>query len=371
LSDQYVKNTQTFVPEKEMPNITLSSRSRAIFATLAVATGLSALAGCGGGGGAAGLGSTPFATAPIVSVPSTSPTTSKAAALSFGASGIRGYLPITIQVGATGKVSYQPIDANSGLTFSGDSNEAVTLTAPAGYADRQFVKWQQGGQDVSTQPTMTFTPASLVGSGPVTAVYQAKAATDGAFTPNFSKPGFPTWDHMPVRIFVDNTVSPGSVADISIRNGLNRWVLASGGLISLAFATDATTADVTIGFGGTPTGLAALTNAWWNGANHLTKATVALNPPVLGPNQILNQNLDTIVAHEFGHALGLISDSDFNAGHSTDPADTMYPTGNTAIGLISARDINTVATSYVNLFTGGRSAPTGGGTGEIHHAQVN
>ena len=355
--------------------------------------GAISLTGCGGGGApGSGSGTTPFSlpsaatqsaapavvttAAPFaVTAPAPVAPVSKSVTLSCGASGTRGYLPVMIQAGSNAPTTYQALDGNNGVTLTTDSTTSIQVSAPATYADRQFVAWQQGTQQVSTNPVLTVTPASLTGTGPLVAVYASAVSTAGAFTPNFSRPNFPSWAHFPVRVYLDSSVIPGSTKDTSIRNGLNRWVSATGGLVAYEIARDAAQSDVQIGFGATPAGLAALTNAAWDGNNHMTSAQVTLNPPVLGQNQTTTQNLDTIMAHEFGHVLGLIAENDPTAGHSSDANDTMFPTGNSQVGLITQRDIDTIAGNYLGLFTGARSVPMGvSGFGDkapaVHHATI-
>ena len=152
-------------------------------------------------------------------------------------------------------------------------------------------------------------------------------------------------------------------------------------MISYTLVSDASQADITIGFGTPPSGLAGVTAASWDGDDHLVSAAITISPAALTGTPATIQDLNTIAAHEFGHSLGLVSDSDGTAGHSTDPNDTMYPTGNAQIGLISARDINTVATNYLSRFgeseTRGVKAAQGAtrsaksASGTLHHATID
>lgn len=59
---------------------------------------------------------------------------------------------------------------------------------------------------------------------------------------------------------------------------------------------------------------------------------------VFNAHEISEQDLSTIIRHEFGHALGL--------GHSTDPADLMYPTITTMVPYISECDYAALVSTY-------------------------
>ncbi|NDB33228.1 MAG: peptidase M10A and M12B matrixin and adamalysin [Nitrososphaeria archaeon] len=62
------------------------------------------------------------------------------------------------------------------------------------------------------------------------------------------------------------------------------------------------------------------------------------NITIFDAHEVSDQNLGTIVRHEFGHALGL--------GHSTDPTDLMFPTVTTAIPYVSECDYAALVSIY-------------------------
>ena len=62
------------------------------------------------------------------------------------------------------------------------------------------------------------------------------------------------------------------------------------------------------------------------------------NITIFNAHEISEQAINTITRHEFGHALGL--------GHSTDPADLMYPTITTAMPYISECDRAALVSIY-------------------------
>ena len=273
-------------------------------------------------------------------------------------SGTRGNVPLTYQIG-TGRAVYGVVAATAGQTTTADWLASYQVTAPDGYGDRQFSKWQRDGQDVGTSATLTFTPFDLPGVGPLTAVYTTRAASGvDSFAPNYSQPNFPHWKQFPVRIYFDSTATAASQAQVT--KGIDRWVLASGGAISYTLVSSPAQADITVGFGSTASGLAGICDTTWNGLNEMTSAKITLNPPTTGLFQTTTQNLETIACHEFGHAFGLTG-VDTNAGHSTDSSDTMYVTGNSQVGVITARDMNTMSNAYPTVFGAavGRAARVG------------
>ena len=273
-------------------------------------------------------------------------------------SGTRGDVPLTYQIG-TGRAVYETVAATSGQATNADWLASYQVTAPDGYGDRQFSRWQRDGQDVGTSATLTFTPFDLPGGGPLTAVYTTRAASGvDSFAPNYSQPNFPHWKQFPVRIYFDSTAT--RVTQAQVTKGIDRWVTASGGAISYTLVSDPTQADITVGFGSTASGLAGICDTTWNGLNEMTSAKIILNPPTTGLFQTTTQNLETIACHEFGHAFGLTG-VDTNAGHSADATDTMFITGNSQVGVITARDMNTISNAYPTLFGAaiGRAARVG------------
>jgi hypothetical protein len=297
---------------------------------------LSLVAGCGGGGGGATGGGNAM---------------SRNVDITVTASGVRGYVPIQVR---GGNVSDRPTAVgDSTLSVSARADRNVQISAPDGYADRQFIAWRQGGQDIAAAPTMTFTPASLPSTEPLTAVYGPRTMPEGGFAPNYRTAGaeFPHWKQFPVRVYLDGSIPAGSTDEVKIREGMDRWVNAMGGTVSYQTVGSRDQADVVITYGDVPGNGAGMCDTAWNGRNQMTSATITLDPPRGNMFQETPQNLETLVSHEFGHALGLTG-SGLNVGHSNDSSDTMFATGNSENGIITQRDANTLSSCYPHLFNG-------------------
>lgn len=251
--------------------------------------------------------------------------------------------------GTTGSVVVSSTANLVGLDWLG----TPTLTAPATYGDRQFVEWRSGSASLGGNPTVSLNPQQVAGSTPVTAVYGPRAGA-GTFAPNFNKSGNLRWAQFPVSVYI---TAQGADHD-KIRKGLDRWNLATGGAVSYTEVGDAASAQVTVGFGATPGGASGNCQASYEeGTNQLASATISILPSISTENG--GNRVEAVAAHEFGHALGIIStNSNENAGHSDDANDLMNAMVRADMVFITERDINTLENLYPELFGGASRAVT-------------
>lgn len=284
-----------------------------------------------------------------------------AASLNLNASGTRGIIPLSLQV-AGGATVYRGVTESSPAGTQADWTAQVQVVAPASLADRQFVKWQRDGVDFSTSADLTFSPLDLGPATNLTAVYASQPAPAEGFTPNFDKADFHRWKSFPVKVYFERSTFTAADTEARLRTGFDRWASATGGVATYTVVDDPASADITFKFGALPVaGNLGLTEASWDGTGFLAEAVVTMRPD-LQTGSLRPQPLETIAAHEFGHAIGILS-AESDSGHSTDDRDTMYPTGNNTVALITSRDLNTFANLYPEYFGGRSASPTRSASG--------
>jgi hypothetical protein len=295
---------------------------------------------------------------------------------SITATGTRGPVPLTGAVDdLSGGVTYTRGAVQSGQSLIVISNWFYPhkITAPPGYGDRVFDHWAAGNLPISSVADFNYVPADIAGNLSYTAVYTTRARPAGGFVPNFSRSEFLHWQQFPLRVYFAN---PEVAA--RLRAGLDKWVEATGGVISYETVTDPALADVTFALGTPPSGLKGITTLDFDpDTRKLLHADVVLlqsAPAETYPNGI--DLLALYAAHEFGHALGMTASAEAGSGHSTDPKDTMFPALNPAEPFITERDVNTLENIYPGLFGGGtvssgtRAMPGTKGTGRTERMTV-
>lgn len=157
-----------------------------------------------------------------------------------------------------------------------------------------------------------------------------------------------TWDlsRMPLKVYVDNSYGAKQIYLDATKSALQQWQSASNGLVSFAYTSEASTADIKIIFKGmaTKSDNQALGYTQHSSSNGFID-TVSVVLYTSGPNyQILSaDDVYNVALHEFGHMLGIW-------GHSDEKSDIMYALYDVNSKknkmALSARDKNTVAALY-------------------------
>ncbi len=278
---------------------------------------------------------------------------------SLAAAGTRGAVPLVAAANDfVGGVTFTRGSVRSDQLLPVTSNWFYPhqITAPAGYGDRRFDHWAQGNVSVTSSLDYNYVPAEVTGNLSFTAVYVPRAFPDGGFTPNFSRPEFLHWAQFPLRVYV---ASPEAAE--RIKAGLDKWVAATGGVISYETVANPALADITFTLGTPPSGLKGMTTADFDpDTRELLHVDVVLLQSAAEETYPTGIDLLSLYAsHEFGHALGITASAELGSGHSTDPSDTMFPATNPSAPVITERDINTLENIYPGLFNGGSVSRAG------------
>ena len=254
---------------------------------------------------------------------------------------------------------YGQASGRASVPFASGWFDRNQVSAPQGFGDQGFDHWEAGGQSVSTQPVFAFVPADnngALGSGTLTAAYTTRTMPSGGFVPQFNQLDNVRWNvaKFPLRVFL----ADGSL-QTRLARGFDGWVKATGGRISYVFVKDAANADISVGVGTTSSagtsGEAAIAAVTYDtDTNEIMSGTITFTSDAAQLTDPRGDLFSVLSAHEFGHLLGLISETE--QGHSPDALDTMYFKPNLSVGSVTERDVNSLENLYPTLFHG-----TGGG----------
>jgi hypothetical protein len=284
--------------------------------------------------------------------------------------GTRGTIPISLYASAlatTTPATYFVVSPTQRQRLTVPTGSFISV--PTIYADRKFDHFELNGTTVSTgafYPLPNETTLSLASlpptvGGTLTAVYVPYNPGAGVpFTPNYNQSDYARFDSMPLKVYLDPAVIPNEGVRQRIIAAMDKWVNATGGLISYTLVQSDSAADISF--------LVADSLAVFNPSDGETLAvtTSDIVPSTTGglgrirksniygvaknfnvQNSIDQKQFEDTMAHEFGHALGIYSASDTgDKSHSPNPQDLMYPYVNNIIGEITANDVGTIANIY-------------------------
>lgn len=273
--------------------------------------------------------------------------------------GLRSSAPVTVRQNGTD--TFPTVEAGQAFNFAMSFAGSGQVGVPAGYGDRQFVKWTLNGQDLSTNPILSLSAANFSG-GSLVAVFQKRDAVGGQFTPNYYQADYPRWpgNHLPLRVFFEAHPNVSAALRDRLFDSMKKWERATGGAISYVRTDNSSEANIFVSFGSIPQNAAAggaTTLSLDGGTGEIFDAHITLNQVLIQTASTSNV-LDIVATHEFGHALGITNRTNAsggNSGHSAESSDTMFPSGNPSVGQITERDMNTLSTIYLPELTRSRA----------------
>ncbi|MDX1931519.1 MAG: hypothetical protein SFU56_02825 [Capsulimonadales bacterium] len=156
---------------------------------------------------------------------------------------------------------------------------------------------------------------------------------------------YPRWTRLPIRVRFDRASGITPEIESRLRQGMDAWKDGTGGRLTYRVTEDAD-ADVEVTFREVGNTLHGVTEGSWYEDGAIVDMTIRLSEQAKTVSPLMQAR---IMAHEWGHALGLI-DNQPPHGHSDVAADRMSPVLNpnepAANGLLTARDINTIRRLY-------------------------
>lgn len=162
-----------------------------------------------------------------------------------------------------------------------------------------------------------------------------------AFVPNYAREvdKLLRWERFPVRVYFEHDEHYSPTWQTIALQGFDQWIEVFSPQIRYVVVDDPAQAQITVRFNPADAN-GRVDFEYYPSSGLLSRAEMTIG--VKGNN---TTNIRSVAAHEFGHALGI-------SGHSTDPADMMYPTYVSNVPLrLTQRDINTLKTAYCHLFT--------------------
>ncbi|WP_395144095.1 matrixin family metalloprotease [Armatimonas sp.] len=324
---------------------------RRYFLALAISSAIATtMIGCAGstGGNPVTPTAVPTATPVPTPTPTATPTPAPSRSYQLVVVGARGSVPLAVNGVARGVVPGIP--SNISTLLSGSN----LLSAPATYGDRTFIAWQRNGANFSTAPALNTLPNELANSDTITALYGPGGTRSGLLTPNYNKTDYSFWPSakLPLKIFFDASVSADQKT--LMIEGIERWTKALGSGITYNIVSAKSDAMVVLEMGAVAiaVGQTTTTTSSATPPKPLISATITFDPVKI-PALTTQDNRDifvALVAHEFGHALGINGGG--VQGHSDDPNDIMHQIVSIDSATITLRDFNTMMNIYDFIYDG-------------------
>lgn len=182
--------------------------------------------------------------------------------------------------------------------------------------------------------------ALMSGCGGGVSAGSAAVCTQDTFVPNYVAEigGLLRWERVPVRIYFVKDANYSDTRQALAIQGLEQWMAASSNILIYRIVNSESNAQIKVRFD--PSTVDGLTDyRYFVESGFLSDAEVKIG--IKGNNMV---DIQSVAAHEFGHAFGI-------RGHSTNRDDMMYPTYTTNVPLaITSSDLNTMKTAYCSLF---------------------
>jgi hypothetical protein len=145
------------------------------------------------------------------------------------------------------------------------------------------------------------------------------------------------WRSFPVRVYFEKDENYSGMLQSIALHGFDQWVEATEMKIRYQVVDSRESAHIVVRFD--PNTRDGKTHYHFYPNGELEHADIYIGTK--GNNRI---DIQSVAAHEFGHALGI-------GGHSVNPNDMMYRTYTSGVPLrITESDLNTLKTAYCNLF---------------------
>ena len=206
------------------------------------------------------------------------------------------------------------------------------------------------------------------GGGGGSRVFAPPPVNDQLFTPNYirSLTGVCHWNHLPIRV---GFTFPGdwqqiypADQDLHIR-GANEWN-QSGRQVMVVVVTSGQI-DVPVSFvnqrelGGTAQGM---TSYMYDTTGRMLTASIRIAHRTRDGALIPASDVQSFIAHEIGHALGII-------GHSPNSSDLLYPVHTYSVTQVATNlDLNTAMSGYPTYF--GRAIPLDHGIAPLPSREI-